>query len=153
MCFYFRTRGVREFLLLAVEFSSQNLPGYLHAIFMPVKKWNVVDSWWLFRYVKIYQSWWFSYRLAFGFGTHTCRLALDFWNLQHWILEFATSICNWRGGGTRGLAVYFALNFCSFSLFHSVCLVCDQKIVLYCSVFGIQKIVLCNCDLCCLYTT
>ena len=126
--FNFRTRGV---WFLFVAGPTDQIVTWLFACYIYAsEEMECGGLMVIIRYVKIYQSWWFSYRLAFGFGTHTCRLALDFWNLQHWILEFATSICNWRGGGTRGLAVYFALNFCSFSLFHSVCLVCDQKIVL-----------------------
>jgi hypothetical protein len=124
----------------------------------------VVDSWWLFKYVWIYQSYSdFLCRLSIGFGTH-------WWWYLHLILQLAW---NWRGGGTRPYLfslwicfIHFVFSFSCFAsflwekLFH-----CREKvptcIVLYCIVLKSKKIVLCTivtfvlCTIvtfvCCLY--
>ena len=83
----------------------------------------VVDSWWLFKYVWIYQSYSdFLCRLSIGFGTH-------WWWYLHVILQLAW---NWRGGGTRPYLLF------TLDLFHSSALFVVKKVVF----LLIQKIVL-----------
>ena len=75
----------------------------------------VVDSWWLFKYVWIYQSYSdFLCRLSIGFGTH-------WWWFLHLILQQAW---NWRGGGTRPYLfslwicfIHFVFSFSCFASF------------------------------------
>jgi len=111
----FRTRGVRVFLFCGGTFPTKVYLAIACFLYASEEEY-VVDSWWLFKYVWIYQSYSdFLCRLSIGFGTH-------WWWFLHLILQQAW---NWRGGGTR--PYLFSLWICfihfvfSFSCFASFC--------------------------------
>jgi len=131
--FNFRTRGVRLFVWRV--FPDQ-IVTWLFACYIYASE--EMEMWWTMVIVQICKN--LSVLvifLAFGFGTHTCRLALDLG-----ICSIGFGICSIgfkrRDSGTGRL-------FCTkFFFVHSVCFIqfalfVIKKVVLYCIVFGIQK--------------
>ena len=92
----------------------------------------VVDSWWLFKYVWIYQSYSdFLCRLSIGFGTH-------WWWYLHLILQLAW---NWRGGWTRPYLFSLWICFIHFVFsFSCIASFCERKLF-HCR----KKVPICIC--------